>query len=100
MYVWLFLCLVVGFVVPIDVSPKVAVIPIVLGVAMAWHSEMDISSSGVLVSVVCIVLNAVKVVINSEMLTGEHKVGQLEIYTTVERQQHCKCSWFSFRGKY
>lgn len=51
-----------------------AVIPIVLGVAMAWHSEMEVSRSAVSVSVVCIVLNAVKVVINSEMLTGECKV--------------------------
>lgn len=55
-------------------------VPIVLGVAMAWHSEMEISISAVLVSVVCIVLNSLKVVINSEMLTGEHKVGQIQIY--------------------
>lgn len=51
-----------------------AVVPIVLGVAMAWYHEMEVSRSAVAVSVVCIVLNAIKVVINSEMLTGETKV--------------------------
>lgn len=49
-------------------------VPIVIGVAMVWYSEMEITRSTVWVSVVCIVLNAVKVVINSEMLTGEFKV--------------------------
>lgn len=61
--------------------PQVAVIPIVIGVAMAWYSEMEISRSAVWVSVVCIVLNAIKVVINSEMLTGEYKVRLFIIYT-------------------
>lgn len=56
-------------------------IPIVIGVAMAWYSEMEISRSAVWVSVVCIVLNAMKVVINSEMLTGEYKVRLFIIYT-------------------
>ena len=49
-------------------------IPIVIGVAMAWYSEMEISRSAVWVSGVCVVLNATKVMINSEMLTGEYKV--------------------------
>ncbi|CAM9905181.1 unnamed protein product, partial [Hapterophycus canaliculatus] len=54
---------------------KVAVIPIAVGVAMTWYNEIiEVSGSAALVSVVCIVLNAVRVVINSEMLTGESKV--------------------------
>lgn len=55
--------------------------PIVIGVAMAWYSEMEISRSAVWVSVVCILLNATKVVINSEMLTGEYKVRLLNSST-------------------
>ncbi|CAM9437521.1 unnamed protein product [Scytosiphon promiscuus] len=59
---------------------KVAVIPIVVGVAMTWYGEVvEVSRSGVLVSVVCIVLNAVRVVINSEMLTGDSKVTPLHL---------------------
>ncbi|CAM9701489.1 unnamed protein product, partial [Ectocarpus fasciculatus] len=58
----------------VSMERKVAVIPIVLGVAMTWYSEMEVSRSAFTVSVVCIVLNAIKVVINSEMLTGEYKM--------------------------
>lgn len=50
-------------------------IPIVVGVAMTWYSDMiEVSRSALVVSVACIVLNAIRVVINSEMLTGESKV--------------------------
>ncbi|CAN0361859.1 unnamed protein product [Pylaiella littoralis] len=58
---------------------KVAVVPIVIGVAMTWYSEMEVSRSAIAVSVVCIVLNAIKVVINSEILTGESKVAPLHL---------------------
>ncbi|CAM9496023.1 unnamed protein product [Ectocarpus sp. 12 AP-2014] len=58
----------------VSMERKVAVIPIVVGVAMTWYSEMEVSRSAFTVSAVCIVLNAIKVVINSEMLTGEYKM--------------------------
>lgn len=52
-----------------------------VGVAMTWYSEMiEVSRSALLVSVVCIVLNAVRVVINSEMLTGESKVKKTGLF--------------------
>eukprot|EP00752_Nemacystus_decipiens_P009100 g8124.t1 len=79
---------------------KVAVIPIVIGVAMAWYSEMEISGSAVWVSVVCIVLNAIKVVINSEMLTGEYKVTPLHLLSRVSPMTLAQVATFAvFHGE-
>eukprot|EP00903_Cladosiphon_okamuranus_P013570 g12640.t1 len=74
---------------------KLAVIPIVIGVAMAWYSEMEITASAVWVSVVCIVLNAIKIVINSEMLTGEFKVTPLHLLSRLSPMTLAQVSTFA-----
>ena len=53
---------------------KVAAAPVVLGVALTWFGEMDLSLAAAAVSISCVALNASKVVINSEMLSGDYKV--------------------------
>ncbi|CAM9773861.1 unnamed protein product, partial [Ectocarpus fasciculatus] len=79
----------------VSMERKVAVIPIVLGVAMTWYSEMEVSRSAFTVSVVCIVLNAIKVVINSEMLTGEYKVTPLHLLSRVSPMTLVQMSTFA-----
>lgn len=52
-----------------------AVLPIVCGMAMAWFGEIQATWASTWVSLVCVVLQAAKTVLWSEMLTGEYKVG-------------------------
>lgn len=53
---------------------KVAAAPIVVGVALTWFGEMELSVAAAAVSISCVALNASKVVIYSEMLSGDYKV--------------------------
>lgn len=53
---------------------KVAAAPIVVGVALTWFGEMELSVAAAAVSISCVALNASKVVVYSEMLSGDYKV--------------------------
>lgn len=54
-----------------------AVIPIVVGVALACCGEMEVTIVSFLVTCGCVVLAALKVVVSGEMLTGTMKVREL-----------------------
>ncbi|CAN0251434.1 unnamed protein product, partial [Discosporangium mesarthrocarpum] len=54
---------------------KLAVVPIVVGVALACYGDMSFSAWGLRATVLCVVLAAAKVVLTGEMLTGDMKVG-------------------------
>ncbi|KAJ1437729.1 triose-phosphate transporter family-domain-containing protein [Ochromonadaceae sp. CCMP2298] len=58
---------------------KFAVIPIVVGVALAFYGDMSFTAIGVFYTVLCVVLAALKVVVGGELLSGDMKLHEIDL---------------------
>lgn len=58
---------------------KYAVIPIVMGVALAFYGDMSFSTIGVVYTGACVVLAALKAVVGGELLTGDLKLHEMDL---------------------
>eukprot|EP01084_Bolivina_argentea_P287911 494082_1 len=58
---------------------RMAIIPVVSGVAMACYGDMACTVVGVFFSILCVIFAALKVVLSGQMLTGELKMLPLDL---------------------
>jgi hypothetical protein len=58
---------------------KYAVIPIVLGVALAFYGDMSFTAIGVFYTAACVLLAALKAVVGGELLSGDLKLHEMDL---------------------
>lgn len=58
---------------------KWSVIPIVMGVALAFYGDMSFTAIGAFYTILCVILAALKAIMGGELLTGDLKLHEIDL---------------------
>lgn len=60
-----------------------AVIPIVLGVALAFYGDLSFTNIGAFYTILCVILAALKAIVGGELLTGDLKLHEIDLLSKI-----------------